>query len=72
MSCGTPGYDLWNYLLTGSDILARPVLDPDVTSITVTFPGSNTDWYRVDDGSWSVHKGNTSEQVDVDINTVCY
>ncbi|XP_018562583.1 neutral alpha-glucosidase C isoform X1 [Anoplophora glabripennis] len=61
-----------DHVLVGSDILARPVLEPDVTSITVIFPGSNTNWYRADDESWSVHKGNTSEEVDVDISTSPY
>ncbi|KAJ8921961.1 hypothetical protein NQ315_008595 [Exocentrus adspersus] len=60
------------HVLLGSNILARPVVEENVDSITVSFPGSNTNWYRVDDESWSVHKGNTKEELEVDINTSPY
>ncbi|KAJ8927404.1 hypothetical protein NQ314_020184, partial [Rhamnusium bicolor] len=53
-------------------LVGKPVLEADVTSILVFFPGSGTNWYRIDDDSWSVHKGNSSEIIAVDINTSPY
>lgn len=57
-------------LLSGSDILVRPVVEPNVTSVTVNFPGNGTIWYRIDDESWSVHNGDTEENVSVEIKDV--
>ncbi|XP_018562576.1 neutral alpha-glucosidase C isoform X2 [Anoplophora glabripennis] len=59
--------ELETHLLLGSDILVRPVVEAGVTSVAVNFPGTDEIWYRVDDESWSVHTGNTVENVIVTI-----
>ncbi|KAJ8927406.1 hypothetical protein NQ314_020186 [Rhamnusium bicolor] len=62
--------ELQNHLLLGSDIMVRPVVEPDVSSVTVFFPGSETKWFRVDDDSWTVHGQNITEDISVNISTV--
>ncbi|KAJ8949565.1 hypothetical protein NQ318_016196, partial [Aromia moschata] len=58
------------YILVGSDILARPVLEPGISSQTVEFPGNEeTFWYRVDNGSWVVHLGSSRTNLPVNIST---
>ncbi|CAG9823718.1 unnamed protein product [Phaedon cochleariae] len=59
-----------DHILIGSNILARPVMESGVETIDVHFPGNdNTLWYRVDDYSWSIHRGGDTETVPVNITT---
>ncbi|KAJ8978535.1 hypothetical protein NQ317_009478 [Molorchus minor] len=66
-----PDYlDYEEYILVGSDILARPVLEANVSRLTTYFPGNGTNfWYRVDNDSWVIHPGGSAENLAVDINT---
>uniref|UniRef100_V5G0Q8 Glucosidase II subunit alpha n=1 Tax=Anoplophora glabripennis TaxID=217634 RepID=V5G0Q8_ANOGL len=57
-----------DHLLLGEEILARPVLEPEVSEVAVTFPGSNL-WYRVDDDSWKIYEGASEQNVAVNITT---
>lgn len=57
--------------VTGSDILATPVLQQDDDHVQAHFPGnSSTLWYRADNDQWTVYRGGNQATVDADINTV--
>lgn len=45
-------------------------MESNVNSVTVNFPGNDTIWYRVDDESWSVHNGDSEENISVGIKDV--
>ncbi|VEN33509.1 unnamed protein product [Callosobruchus maculatus] len=67
--------DIDDHILIGRDILAAPVMEKEVQTKTVHFPGDeNTYWYRADQtvGDWTVHKGGTTETFNVDIKTSLY
>lgn len=64
-------YVIFPDLFAGSDILARPVFESSVTSVTVSLPGESPAlWYRVDDESWTSYDAGTELEIDVDISTV--
>ncbi|CAH1168250.1 unnamed protein product [Phyllotreta striolata] len=62
-----------DHILLGTDILARPVLENGTNSVNIHFPGdSSTFWYRMDDHSAKIYKGNDDVTLPVNITTSPY
>ncbi|KAJ8949575.1 hypothetical protein NQ318_016206 [Aromia moschata] len=62
-----------DHMLVGTDIMVRPILEPNVTEVLVTIPSNHKVeyWYRVDDDSWNWHTGPTEiDDLKVNISTI--